>query len=117
MAERQTAAYKEKKKDILKTKPAEGRQNGSIKPPPDYFWDEWRTRNHIQYPRGIDHSTGCTSTRISTEAFAKIQLGLQLDAQLTGDTAVTQKIMQQKRHDSHLSNAAQNLGKLTCFIL
>jgi len=65
IAERQTPAYRARKQDILTASEfVINKQRGSMKPPPDYFWKDWRAKMHLMYPDGIDKAQKASSVRL-----------------------------------------------------
>jgi hypothetical protein len=60
-AERQTALYKELKRDALDFVPR-GKQRAAAKKIPVEFWEKWKKKLRQRYPRGIDRATAVTST-------------------------------------------------------
>eukprot|EP01039_Chlorochromonas_danica_P011098 gene11098-12361_t len=63
-AERQNIEYKRQKAVKLRDKPKQLIKETAPPPLPKKFWSYWRMKTLQTYPKGIDHTRGCTSTRL-----------------------------------------------------
>lgn len=63
-AQRQLPKYKEDKLNKIRYGPKYLFTKGSMKPPPDDFWEYWERVMRHRYPHGIDNAPGTESTRI-----------------------------------------------------